>query len=135
MMPKQPESHEEIYCGPLETSQAYPKLVTNAVATILVRNNEVVAAVTTETPSRPAAHASGQSERPPAYWQVFALQEDRDPDDSATFPPDFLTLANPIRQDDYFKGIPSGEPFLLVESGQSHWPSINSNSWSSLMIP
>jgi hypothetical protein len=130
---KRSPSHEEGYCAPLETSQPYSKIVTNAIATILVRNTEVVAAVTDNKTSPSAIPTSGHSGQP--IWRVFALQEDRDLNDPIITPQDqlppagFVTLANPILLDDYFTNSPD-KLFLAVKAGQSHWPSIVTNSWS-----
>src|ERR1700722_125570 len=133
---KQPPSHEEEgYCAPLETSQPYSNIVTNAIATILVRNTEVVAAVTDNKTSPSAVQTLGHLEQPPSIWRVFALQEDRDLNDPIVTPQDqlppagFVTLANPILLDDYFTNTPD-KLFLAVKAGQSHWPSIVTNSWS-----
>jgi hypothetical protein len=117
-------------------------LVLNAIATILVRNVEIVATACYDSELDTVSKTNG----PPTY-EVFVMQNAPSlAEDDSYFPPlpfdgtDFMAgitaVTNPRDKDKYFHDVKDCSRYLVVPQGKSHLGDINGNTlFKCLEIP
>jgi hypothetical protein len=119
------------YMGLLEKSQPNSTIALNAVATILVRNVEVVA-VSCQVPAASISQADGKTDDETPF-QVLAVQEhDEEPwitRPDTSVPTSFTALANPGNATQQLEPL-----YVQSASGKSRWPAISQNSWICLDV-
>jgi len=117
------------YHSALDKSQPYRDLMLNSITTVLVRNHEVVAAVLKED-LQPLSTNTIEPHRNCAHQSKYLRCKT-----SLTKGPWTLPDASNVSSfgDTYFDQD-GGVPYLIVRPGQSHWPDITRDPWSSLQI-
>jgi hypothetical protein len=134
------KSFAERYQGAFERTQPNRSIALNAVATILVRNNEVIAAVAHDpTPPPPPAHFKFAEKPAPPLDVLAMIDEDWKEEDlveiRSTLSTGFSTVANPDDKDRHYdKNLSSPGHCVLVNAGTSHWPAIRKDPWYCLEI-
>jgi hypothetical protein len=130
--PTLPMSFEERYFGTFEKNQPNRSIALNAIATILVRNFEIVA-VMAHDPQKPPLF---ENEQDPLDL-LAVLDEDWKEEElveiQTIISKGFSALANPDTKDRHYDKSYPGYCILASPRG-SHWPAIRRDRWYGLKI-
>jgi hypothetical protein len=108
--------------------------VLNAICSVLVRKDEVIAAAAYKldgATSTFTSNGTGTPDSVPLAVITASFEELTDQDDQDV-PSKFVTTANPDHQYKYVRSNANGEVFF-VETGRSHWPTVLTDSWVGIM--
>lgn len=118
------------------TTKLSRQVLLDAIASLLVQNNEIVAVMAGATvmertaPSPPEPNLGADSSNIVNVTPVFAVQDVPDMDFSHLPLTNFAAIKNSRRGDPHFKD--PGSPHISLLKGASDWPAVTDDPWNLL---